>query len=101
MPEHVHLLVEGLQELSDLRRFVRDAKQRSGFEYARRSGRPLWQDGYYDHVLRDDESTLVVVRYILGNPVRAGLAKDIDKYPYSGSEVYTMEELITARNAQG
>jgi len=101
MPDHAHLLVEGLDDASDLRRFVREAKQRSGFEHARQSGRRLWQDGYYDHVLRDDESSLAVTRYILENPIRAGLAERVDGYPHSGSEVYTMKELLSAWDTQG
>ena len=101
MPDHVHVLVEGLADDSDLRGFVRDAKQRSGFAFAQRSGRRLWQDGYYDHVLRDDESTIAVARYIFENPVRAGLARRVDAYPHSGSEVFSMAEILTAWDAQG
>jgi len=69
---------------------------RSGFAFARRSGRRLWQDGYYDHVLRDDESTIAVARYIFENPVRAGLARRVEEYPHSGSEVFSMAEILTA-----
>ena len=101
MPDHVHLLAEGLHDASDLRRYARDAKQRSGFEHSRLSGHRLWQDGYYDHVLRDDESSLAVARYILENPIRAGLVDRIDEYPHSGSEVYSMKELLTAWDTQG
>src|SRR5687768_2062314 len=48
MPDHIHLLVEGTTHHSDLRRFAKLAKQRSGATFARTSGTPLWQEGYYE-----------------------------------------------------
>ena len=44
----------------------------------------LWQRGYYERVLRDEDHTRDVIRYILQNPVRAGLAKSPDEYPFLG-----------------
>ena len=54
MPDHVHLLIEGVTESADFLRFVKLAKQRSGAAYALTSGERLWQKGYYDRVLRKD-----------------------------------------------
>jgi hypothetical protein len=45
-------------------------------------------------VLRADETTREVIRYIVENPVRAGLANDVASYPFWGSEVYSREQLI-------
>ena len=94
MPDHLHLLTEGLSEDADLRRFVHEFKQRSAFEYKRATGQPLWQPRYHDHVLRDDEATKSVAGYIIQNPVRAGLVEDPRRYPFLGSEVYAMEDLL-------
>ena len=57
MPEHVHLVVEGKTDDADLKRFVKARKQKTGFEYSKRSGNRLWQVSFFDHVLRSDEST--------------------------------------------
>src|SRR5438067_13478614 len=73
MPDHLHALVEGLGEDSDFKRFVSMFKQRSAFEYRREGGGALWQSGYYEHVMRSDQSYPSVVAYILNNPIRAGL----------------------------
>ena len=73
MPDHCHLLIEGLATGSDFKRFCKLAKQRSGGVYARKRGGRLWQEGYHDRVLREGDSSLTVARYSLGNPVRAGL----------------------------
>jgi len=87
MPDHLHLLVEGLHEHSDLKRFQLGAKQYSGFHYKKQFGGILWQRYAYERVLRSHELTLDVARYILTNPIRAGLAPTIDAYRFSGGEV--------------
>src|SRR5688572_8260451 len=48
MPDHIHLLVTGRSERSDLRRFVKHLKQSTGQLHAHRAKQPLWQEGYYD-----------------------------------------------------
>src|SRR5215203_4213781 len=46
-----------------------------------------------DHVLRDDEETGRAVKYVLENPVRAKLATGFADYRFSGSDVFSTEEL--------
>jgi REP-associated tyrosine transposase len=96
MLDHVHLLVTAQREDADLRRFVKHAKQVTGFDYSQINHTALWQSGYHERVLRDDEATLAVARYILENPVRAGLAEALGEWPHAGSGVYTWPELMTA-----
>jgi putative transposase len=96
MPDHVHLLVEGQSDDSDCKRFIARAKQYSGFYYQAEFGGQLWQRYGYEHVLRDDEAMVSVARYILENPVRAQLAASVQDYPFSGSEVYSVEQLLEA-----
>ena len=86
MPDHVHLVVEGARELSDLCRFVKIAKQRAAYVLRTQRGIPtIWQEGYYERVLRSDEATDVVVRYVLDNPVRTGIVTRAEDYPHSGA----------------
>ena len=42
-----------------------------------------WQSGFFDHVLRNDESRSEKWEYIRMNPVRAGLVSYADEWPYS------------------
>ena len=93
MPDHLHLLIEGVAEDSDCRRFIKHAKQYSGFYYSKVRKERLWQRYGFERIVRDSEQTFVVARYILANPVRAGLARTIDEYPFLGSFVYTLHEL--------
>ena len=94
MWDHLHILVAGASETSDLRKFARLMKQRSGWRYARLEEGRLWQPGYYDRVLRSEEATAQVVQYIIENPVRAAIVEAPGDYPHWGSGVYTREELL-------
>jgi putative transposase len=96
MPDHAHLLVEGGSESSDCLAFIRRAKQSSAYYYKRRFKQPLWQRYGFERVLRNDEETLCVARYIVENPLRAGLTTRAEDYPFVGSDVYTLREILEA-----
>ena len=94
MPDHVHLLLEGLSPTSDLPRLIAKWKQKTGYVHSRSTGVVLWQGGFFDHVLREEEDRDALVRYMIANPIRAGLVLDVRDYPYWGSGVCSREELI-------
>jgi putative transposase len=73
MPDHAHLLAEGLQDACDLLGFVKELKQLSAYHYKQETGQRLWQKKYYDHILRSAESLDAVAWYIWLNPVRAAM----------------------------
>ena len=84
MPDHIHLAVKGRTAESDLRRFVKLAKQRVAYLARTQFAVPMiWQDGYYERVVRA-HGMESVVRYILDNPVAAGLVPRAEEYPFSG-----------------
>jgi putative transposase len=93
MPDHLHALIEGAAQDSDLAECAAQFRQRTGYWYRRAHRRWLWQDGYYDHVLRHEDDTLSVARYIVANPTRARLCQDIRSYPFIGSSTYSTDEL--------
>jgi putative transposase len=92
MPDHLHLLLGG-QQNSDLRGHVKAFKQASAYSFKREFNETLWQRSYYEHVLRREETVEDIARYILNNPVRAGLVEDFRQYPYSGSSLFDIQEL--------
>ena len=96
MPDHVHLLCEGVADDSDCKRFIKTFKQYSGYYYSQRYHKTLWQRYGFEHVLRDDEVSSTVAKYILANPVRAGLAATVEEYPYVGSLMYQLKDLISS-----
>jgi len=85
MPDHLHLLAEGLEPASDLLRFVKVLKQRTGFLYQREFHEHLWQKKFYDHILRPHDVPDRIAWYIWMNPVRKSICAQPQEYPYSGS----------------
>jgi putative transposase len=94
MPDHLHLLIEAQSPASDGRRFIKQAKQFSGYSFSREYQTRLWQRYGYEHVLRDDESVFSFTRYIVENPVRAGLVARVEDYPFLGSQQWTLKEIL-------
>ena len=101
MPDHAHLLVKGQTSDADLRRFESLAKQHTAWDYWCRTKKRLWQPSFYDHVLREDESELPFVRYILENPVRAGLVARCEDYPFVGAGAVGVAEMIRLLDSAG
>jgi len=94
MPDHVHLVIVGTSDTSDLLTFIRRAKQFSGYYFSKQFGQRLWQRDGYEHVLRDNEATGAVIKYVVANPMRAGLVRRLEDYPHFGSTLYSREALI-------
>ncbi|MEZ5469581.1 MAG: transposase [Lysobacterales bacterium] len=83
MPDHWHGLVE-IDGREPLGRVVARVKGLATHVFPSSQRHRIWQRTFHDHALRSDESTLAVGRYILANPVRAGLAARIDQWPWRG-----------------
>jgi REP element-mobilizing transposase RayT len=81
MPDHFHWLMQ-LEE-GNLGRVIGAIKSRCTREVNEITGRrgPLWQTGYHDRAIRDGEDLLPFARYIVANPLRAGLVDKIGDYP--------------------
>ena len=78
MPDHVHLFVRGGPDFT-LSSWVGGLKR--AMSVAVKSPR-LWQPGFFDHILRSDESYADKWNYFRDNPVRAGLVQTADDWPY-------------------
>ncbi|NOR17170.1 hypothetical protein GQ543_05615 [candidate division WOR-3 bacterium] len=85
MPNHLHLLLEGEDYSSDMKKFISSFKQHTGYYYKKKMGGRLWQVNFYEHVLRKEEETISIAYYIFNNPVRKGLVNDYKKYEFLGS----------------
>jgi REP-associated tyrosine transposase len=86
MPEHIHLFVRGPDNFR-LGPWVGMLKQTLAKHIALTATSPIWQRGFFDHVLRSDEGYAQKWNYVRENPVRAGLVKSPDDWPYSGELV--------------
>ena len=81
MPDHLHWLLELKHgTLAELMCRIKSRSSRS-VNLVRRSQDRLWQRGYYDRALRRDEDIKDAARYIVMNPLRAGLVNRVGDYP--------------------
>ena len=77
MPDHFHWLFQ-LGENERLSRCVQRVKSMA----TKSIGMPIWQKGFHDHAVRKEEDLPALARYVVSNPVRAGLVKRVGEYPH-------------------
>ena len=84
MPDHLHCLVAlgGDEPLAKLLQRVKSVTASVVNRTLGRRRKPVWAPGYHDHGLRREEDVRVLARYIVANPLRAGLVERIGDYPY-------------------
>jgi len=82
MPDHLHWLLQ-LSDSRSLSVSVNTVKSYAARSINRAAGRsgPIWQKGFHDHALRGEEDLTATARYIVANPLRAGLTHSVSKYP--------------------
>ena len=82
MPDHFHWLFS-LGESRSLSLAVNTAKSFATrrINALRGTNGRLWSPGFYDRAIRRDEDLVTVARYIVANPLRAGLVTSIRGYP--------------------
>jgi len=83
MPDHLHWLFE-LRGGKTLSGVMASIKRYSATRLARAPGiaGPIWQKGFHDHAARGDEDLVKLSRYIVANPIRAGLCTHVGDYPH-------------------
>lgn len=75
MPDHLHWLMRLHQGT------LPDAMRRLKARSAQVIGHAVWQPNYFDHAVRSDEDLHAMARYIVANPLRAGLVTRLGDYP--------------------
>ncbi len=88
MPDHVHLVFTPMIDssgntfsLAELLGAIKGASAHRINQALNRRGK-VWQTESFDHVLRSEEKIWEKVEYICQNPIRSGLVKGIDEYPW-------------------
>jgi putative transposase len=87
MPNHMHFFVRGSNDFK-FAQWVNGLKHAISVPLGATKKRPLWQPGFFDHILRNDESYTQKWKYVRENPVRAGLVPRADDWPYQGEFVF-------------
>ena len=83
MPDHLHWLVELVEGV--LSRVAGRFKSSASAAVNRELGTPKvrrWQPGFHDRALRREDDLVDLARYVVANPLRAGLVKRLAEYPH-------------------
>ena len=86
MPEHVHLLINEPESIL-LARFLKAVKQIASRKL-RGQREQFWQARCYDSSVRGEDDRSQVIRYIHRNPVKRGLVKNPEDWPWSSFRHY-------------
>ena len=92
MPDHVHMILAGNDFDANIKKCLEMFKQKTGYSLSKNYPHIKWQKDYYDHILRSKENLDVHIKYILNNPVRAGIVEHWKQYLFKGSTVYDLNE---------
>jgi REP element-mobilizing transposase RayT len=82
MPNHVHLvfeLIDGNKGISKIMQSIKRYSARKANIVLNRCGQ-FWQDESYDRLIRNEQELYNIVKYVLMNPVKAGLVDDWEKW---------------------
>ena len=93
MPDHIHFVIEGQHEKSDLLKAVKLFKQRSGY-YMKNNLNAVWQRSFYDHIHRKEDTLRDHIRYLFENPVRKGIVENFRDYAHPGSLAFDIDDIV-------
>ncbi|MCX5782356.1 MAG: transposase [Elusimicrobia bacterium] len=94
MPDHLHLVAEGLSDQADAWKMINLFKQKTGFWLAKNKPDIKWQKDFFDHIHREEDDLKKHIAYILKNPLRKGLVCDWKDYPFKGSLDFSLEDIL-------
>jgi len=86
MPNHVHVLIEVIQgyPLGDVIHSWKSFTAKQANKILGKTG-AFWQRDYFDRFIRDEAHFANVVNYIHHNPVKAGLVRRAEDWPFSSA----------------
>jgi len=85
MPDHVHVILRPNDGYSLSRIIKKGIKGVSAklINQIRNTTGTFWQDEYHDRIMRSEDEAIEKARYLMENPLRAGLIKSGEKYPFA------------------
>ena len=89
MPDHLHLIIHplGIYNFSYIMKMIKGSFTRKLNKSSGKTGH-IWQKGFYDECIRDGLHLLNVLEYMHNNPIKAGLVRAPEEYPFSSYNHY-------------
>jgi len=85
MPNHVHVIFRLLINNKGISKIMQSIKRLSATDCNKvlnRKGK-YWQDESFDRLIRDDKELYFTIKYVLLNPVKAGLVKNWNDWEHT------------------
>lgn len=85
MPNHIHLAFELLAKnklVGDIMASIKRYSAKSANEILNRKSK-FWQPESFDRLVRDEKELYNIIKYVLLNPVNAGLIEDYKDWPHT------------------
>jgi hypothetical protein len=88
MPDYAHLVLMPLADdngnfsIPEIMQGIKSTSAHRISKLLRRKGL-VWQQESFDHVVRQEEGIPARVEYLINNPVRAGLVRSAEEYPWA------------------
>jgi REP element-mobilizing transposase RayT len=86
MPNHVHVVLEPRVPMPGIMRWLKGRTGRMANRILGRTGMPFWQEESFDHWVRSEEELRMVIEYVEGNPVKAGLVEGNEQWAWSSAQ---------------
>jgi REP element-mobilizing transposase RayT len=84
MPNHVHVVVDGIRDLGGtVRRWKTWTARQINASTKRQGG--LWRREYFERFARDEHHLQTMIHYVEENPVAAGLVATASDWPWSSA----------------
>jgi REP element-mobilizing transposase RayT len=99
MPNHVHVVWTPKKAMPRILQWLKGVTSKRAMGILGLTGGPFWQDESYDHWVRTWEELQRVIRYVEWNPVKAGLAKSVDEWPWSSAAPRADDKIVRATGA--
>lgn len=85
MPNHIHLvfeLVSKTRSVGDILASIKKYSAREANKILKQKGK-FWQAESFDRLVRDEKELFNIIKYVLLNPVNAGLVEDYKDWPHT------------------
>jgi REP element-mobilizing transposase RayT len=99
MPNHGHVVWTPKIAMPKILHWLKGVTAKRAMGMWGLTGGPFWQDESYDHWVRSLEELQRVIRYVEWNPVKAGLAKSVEDWPWSSAAARADDKIVRATGA--
>jgi REP element-mobilizing transposase RayT len=82
LPDHFHLIIQPMEKGKDVYYSLSEIMHGIKSYTAHTIGEPIWQHENFDRIIRDKEELFEKIKYMMKNPVKAGIAESHDTYKW-------------------